>query len=204
MKIATLQAEINRLNVSLNAVGGPIVTRAQGGPVPGYASGGPRRLRPGLIKGPGTTTSDSIFARVSRGEHAFITHAARARQLWPLLNQLNFGSDVLVREILSALRMGLQVPQLALPKLTVPGPALAKLALPKLAMGGPMTMPVAPPTPAYAAGGSVSASGPALQPINLSLNLNGKPERASLLGERSEVAKLERMVREANRGRVRG
>lgn len=43
---------------------------ASGGLVPGYASGGAFQDRPlGLLSGPGTGTSDSILARVSKGEY---------------------------------------------------------------------------------------------------------------------------------------
>jgi phosphoserine phosphatase len=117
------QAKLDALNAT------PAVRRAEGGPVPGYAAGGaPITLRPGLIRGPGTGTSDSILARVSAGEHAFITKASRARQLWPLLNALNFGSDALVGRVLASLPGG-----------------LARAPAPVAASGG------------YASGGAVSA-----------------------------------------------
>lgn len=48
------------------------VTRAQGGPIPGY-SGGTR----GPIRGPGTSTSDSILARLSVGEWVHNAKAVR-------------------------------------------------------------------------------------------------------------------------------
>jgi hypothetical protein len=103
-----IQEQINRLNTAGRAGGGALPGYALGGPVPGFAAGGhPITLRPGLIRGPGTGTSDSILARVSNGEHAFITKASRAKQLWPLLNALNFGSDALVDRVLSHLPGGL-------------------------------------------------------------------------------------------------
>lgn len=49
---------------------------ASGGPVPGFASGGSRITGP--VHGPGTTTSDSIPARLSRGE--FVMSAAAVRK----------------------------------------------------------------------------------------------------------------------------
>jgi hypothetical protein len=110
-KIRAVQAQLDRLNAAGGvgrAGGGALPGYALGGPVPGFAAGGhPITLRPGLIRGPGTGTSDSILARVSNGEHAFITKDSRAKQLWPLLNALNFGSDALVDRVLSNLPGGL-------------------------------------------------------------------------------------------------
>jgi hypothetical protein len=142
-----------------------------------------------MIQGPGSTTSDSILARVSRGEHAFITNASRAKQLWPLLNQLNFGSDALVRQVLDALRTGL---------------ALKSAQIPSLNLGSAFIKPLPAPVGAYASGGPVTASSSSgLQPVSVHLHIDGRSEKASLLGERAEVARLERMMREANRGKVR-
>jgi tape measure domain-containing protein len=148
----------------------------------GYAAGGDvRELRAGLIRGPGTGTSDSILAafrglpiRVSNGEHAFITKQARARKLWPLLNTLNFGSEELVNRTLTAVPGGLMAPIKPLP------------------VG-----------PGYAAGGAVGGGGGSLQPVVLNLSLEGKTQTVSLLGERAEVERLKRTHREADRGKVR-
>lgn len=51
--------------------------------VPGYATGG-------FIRGPGTTTSDSILARLSRGEYVLKADAVRKYGL-DFINQLNAG-----------------------------------------------------------------------------------------------------------------
>jgi tape measure domain-containing protein len=55
----------------------------------GFADGGlvPRFADGGLVTGPGTSTSDSIFARLSKGE--FVVNADATRQFLPLLRQIN-------------------------------------------------------------------------------------------------------------------
>lgn len=53
---------------------------ADGGLVPGFANGG-------QVHGPGTGTSDSIFAKLSNGE--FVVNADATRQFLPLLQQIN-------------------------------------------------------------------------------------------------------------------
>ena len=81
------------------AIGGPL-------PVQGLASGGvARKLKAGLISGPGTGTSDDITVNVSNGEHAFVTRASRAKTLWPLLNFLNFAPESDVAALVGALRL---------------------------------------------------------------------------------------------------
>lgn len=153
-KIAELQEKLDRLNG--RAGGGAIQGYANGGQIPGYAAGGhPITLRPGLIRGPGTGTSDSILARVSNGEHAFITRAARARQLWPLLNALNFGSDALVERVLANLPGG-----------------MAQAARPVSLAGG------------YAGGGAVMASDTVNINLNLggsTVRLQGARDQANAL-----------------------
>ena len=81
---------------------GPAVARAKGGLV-GYASGGQVMSVPrfdgggyaldvgpgGMLHGPGSGTSDSIFARVSNGE--FVVRASETRKNLPLLNAINSG-----------------------------------------------------------------------------------------------------------------
>lgn len=58
---------------------------AEGGLVPGYADGG-------LISGPGTSTSDSIPARLSAGEFVVKAKAVAQPGVLPLLNALNQGA----------------------------------------------------------------------------------------------------------------
>ncbi|OXM69623.1 phage tail tape measure protein [Amycolatopsis vastitatis] len=59
------------------------------GPVPiGFATGGP-------VSGPGTATSDSILARLSRGE--FVVRAAVAKRIVPFLDALNSGQAEALR-----------------------------------------------------------------------------------------------------------
>jgi hypothetical protein len=110
-KIEELQQRIDRLNRSASGrAGGGAIGYAMGGTIAGFAPGGTARtLRPGMISGPGTGTSDSILARVSNGEHAFITRATRAKKLWPLLNTLNFGSDAVIDSIMRHLPAGLRM-----------------------------------------------------------------------------------------------
>lgn len=64
---------------------------AAGGMVGGYASGGPVwRKRAGKISGPGTGTSDSIFAKLSNGE--FVIRAAMVKKFGAsFFNALNSG-----------------------------------------------------------------------------------------------------------------
>lgn len=59
---------------------GGYVGYAQGGPVPGYPRGG-------QVTGPGTSTSDSILARLSNGE--FVVNAAATRMFRPVLEMIN-------------------------------------------------------------------------------------------------------------------
>lgn len=57
-----------------------------GGLVPGFATGG-------RVNGPGTSTSDSILARLSAGE--FVVNAAATRQWFPLLHAINDGAALM-------------------------------------------------------------------------------------------------------------
>ena len=66
------------------AGGGGIAGGIASGAVPFAAAGG-------LVLGPGTTTSDSIPARLSRGE--FVVNAASTRRHLPLLQSINGSSD---------------------------------------------------------------------------------------------------------------
>jgi TP901 family phage tail tape measure protein len=78
-KLAQLRNQFRILSetVNVHVNGGPNVatTRAKGGAIgiPGYANGG----GPGMFRGPGTGTSDSILAAVSNGE--YINTAASVR-----------------------------------------------------------------------------------------------------------------------------
>lgn len=181
--VSAAQAEINRLQAQIDKLSQTIKINAGaagGGPLSGFAGGGaPRRLRPGLISGPGTSTSDSILARVSRGEHAFITRADRASKLWPLLNGLNFGSNDFVNRVLNAVHDDLRSRPLPMPSFRLP----------------------AAPVGGYASGGPITFG---LQPVNINFSLEGGTQSISLLGERSEIERFERISREAKRGRRRG
>jgi hypothetical protein len=55
------------------------------GGIAGYARGGP-------VHGPGSGRSDSILARISRGE--YIVNAARTAMYLPLLNAINYGNGL--------------------------------------------------------------------------------------------------------------
>lgn len=61
--------------------------RFQDGGLPKFASGTPSRVRPGIVRGPGTGTSDSIVARISNKE--FITNARSTQKYRPLLEAIN-------------------------------------------------------------------------------------------------------------------
>ena len=149
----TVTVTVNRVGDSGTGDPAPAETpaRAAGGPIPSFATGGApgRRARPGLIAGPGTPTSDSILFRASRDEHLFVTRAARARQVFPLLSALNFGSDDLVQSVLARVK-----------------------GLPALATGGPLPMPAGAAIPALATGGAVpstSAPGGPVEVVELRL-----------------------------------
>ncbi|MFJ8154806.1 phage tail tape measure protein [Streptomyces sp. NPDC094468] len=69
---------------------------ARGGRVPGYADGGPVQIAPnGMVRGPGTATSDSIlalFASGARGRIAdteFVVNAKSTKRYLPLLQAIN-------------------------------------------------------------------------------------------------------------------
>jgi len=77
---------------------GQPLMRSKGGPVPGYAAGGRVQSYPdgGLVRGPGTATSDSILALSSAGQPfrvsntEFVVRAAAVRRYGlPLLEALN-------------------------------------------------------------------------------------------------------------------
>lgn len=70
-----------------------ILGYAGGGPVKGYADGGPIRLADGgpsgWVSGPGSETSDSVLARLSRNE--FVVNAKQAKKHSLLLQMINDG-----------------------------------------------------------------------------------------------------------------
>lgn len=111
------------------------------GAMPGYATGG-------YVSGPGTATSDSILARLSRGE--FVIRAAAVEKYGP--------------DLLAAIN-GLRFP---IPKFSAGGivdginNAFASLA----------------PVPAFAAGGMVPATASPGRPINLTIGGETFPVRA--------------------------
>ncbi|WP_273772762.1 phage tail tape measure protein [Brucella intermedia] len=61
--------------------------RFQNGGLPKFSSGTPSRVRPGMVRGPGTGTSDSIVARISNKE--FITNARSTQKYRGLLEAIN-------------------------------------------------------------------------------------------------------------------
>ena len=62
---------VNTTGTARNILGGPVWAQSIGGPagIPSFAGGGTFQRRSGAIYGPGTTTSDSIPAMLSRDEH---------------------------------------------------------------------------------------------------------------------------------------
>lgn len=63
---------------------GAYLTAAKGGPVPAFAGGG-------AVSGPGSSTSDSIDARLSAGE--YVVNAQAASRHRPLLDAMNYGGQ---------------------------------------------------------------------------------------------------------------
>jgi hypothetical protein len=119
-RIAIEKALVSFLGLS---TGGTVEGRATGGllgfatgGLPGYADG--VRLANGMIKGPGTGTSDSVLAlvngrrpiRVSNDEG--IVNARAVRNYWPLIDAMNKGT---FPRFASGGALG-DVPQLAYPK----------------------------------------------------------------------------------------
>lgn len=98
---SSIVADLTRIaaqKLILSLIGGPIAgalpTFAEGG-LPGYAEGGSRLN--GMIRGPGTGTSDSILAivggrkpvRISNGES--IVNERATREYWPIIDAMNKG-----------------------------------------------------------------------------------------------------------------
>lgn len=78
-----LQWPVNALVGAWNKLNGDFGLNKPIGPVPiGFATGG-------RVSGPGTETSDSILARLSRGE--FVVRSAIAKRIVPFLDALNSG-----------------------------------------------------------------------------------------------------------------
>lgn len=103
-KIAALQKQLEALNsiagsaqAKLNASGiatGTLLhqatqNRANGGSIYGYAGGGSPGLS-GTVFGPGSSTSDSVLARLSVGEEVTKASSANYPGVRPLLKQLNY------------------------------------------------------------------------------------------------------------------
>lgn len=64
---------------------GGLIHRADGGPLRGFADGGPS----GYVRGPGTTTSDSIVVALSDKE--YVVNAKQTAKYRPLLDAINYG-----------------------------------------------------------------------------------------------------------------
>jgi hypothetical protein len=93
-ELASVQSRTVTLTVRRNYAGVAAGTARSGlaaGGLVGYASGGAVRGYPhgGAVHGPGTATSDSIPAMLSRGE--FVVNAKQTRQNLPLLKAINDG-----------------------------------------------------------------------------------------------------------------
>ncbi|CAO4196489.1 tape measure protein [Methylorubrum extorquens] len=87
---AALQAALLGTGPLASFFGSPAGSNGTGGGILGsLLSSLPGRAAGGGIKGPGTSTSDSILARLSNGE--FVMNAKAAKAYGPLLEQLNRG-----------------------------------------------------------------------------------------------------------------
>jgi hypothetical protein len=107
------------LEVVVKTTGGTdILSRAKGGPVPGYAGGGD-------VRGPGTSTSDSILAWLSNNE--FVMRAS----------SVQLAARLFGRDFLKNLNAG-RINKLNLPGYAKGGP-VQKLQIPRFASGGPVT-----------------------------------------------------------------
>lgn len=105
---------VQLVSTALGLGRGPLRGGAAGGGV-NAGVGGLGDLLPGLrlasggpVHGPGTGTSDSIVARLSHEE--YVTRAARARRsdVRSVLDILNFGSEIQVRQLLADVHLGMQ------------------------------------------------------------------------------------------------
>jgi hypothetical protein len=116
-KITTLLGFLQKLldmaKSVASAVGGALGAGTGGGDPSGFTAGG--FARGGMIRGPGTGTSDSILARLSDGE--FVVHAAATRANFGLLQAINSGFN--------APRFALGGLVDALSNIMPPGPAFA-------------------------------------------------------------------------------
>jgi hypothetical protein len=78
-----------QINISTGTGGTlQVLRRASGGTIDGFAAGGSPGLS-GTVNGPGTSTSDSILARLSRGEEVVRAAAASFPGVRPLLKSIN-------------------------------------------------------------------------------------------------------------------
>lgn len=80
MSARTINIGVNLLGGGLGHAQGGYIGYAKGGPVKGYPSGG-------LVRGPGSATSDSIPARLSNGE--YVINASATSKYRPLLEAIN-------------------------------------------------------------------------------------------------------------------
>jgi hypothetical protein len=158
--------------------------RAKGGLV-GYASGG-------HVRGGGTSTSDSIFAMLSRGE--FVVNARDAAANLPLLQALNSGESPALDLLIRKSPMG----------------QLMSKSMGDGALGSPLPMP---PAPIFSNPGNFSSGGSAAtedREIKVEINLNIQNITLGA-GSSSEQAqefldaigpKLQREIRDALRDMV--
>ncbi|WP_051797718.1 hypothetical protein [Streptomyces sp. NRRL S-337] len=87
-----------RTLIARGPTGAPLFGNAAGGRVRGYAEGGNVQVAPeGLVRGPGSGTSDSILALFASGARAmvsnteFVVNAQQTRRFLPLLEAINSG-----------------------------------------------------------------------------------------------------------------
>ncbi|MFE0378334.1 phage tail protein [Streptomyces inhibens] len=87
-----------RTLIARGPTGAPLFGNATGGRVRGYADGGNVQVAPeGLVRGPGSGTSDSITALFASGAQArisnteFVVNAQQTRKFLPLLEAINSG-----------------------------------------------------------------------------------------------------------------
>ena len=155
-----------------NSTGG-LLGRAQGGPIPAFNSGGRVQAFPnGLLQGPGTSTSDSIIARVSKGEFVQRGSAVRlfGEQFMSAVNSLqpSRAMSILESRFKKFNTGGIVGGTMALEK------RLSNIKLPKFEQGGLVR------TSTQQSG----AANPAAMNVKVELQNNGTPQQATVASQR--------------------